>query len=973
MPYTNFAPRTRCFGFLTTVSAIALLGTSVGVLAQPVSNQQAEDAAAIDEIVVTGSRIVRDGYEAPTPVSVLSMEELDTMAVTNIADAVNRLPTFGAGATSRNTSGGVSGGEGGINLLNLRGLGAPRTLVLLDGKRVVAATAGGSRGGAVDVNGFPNGLMSRVDVVTGGASAVYGSDALAGVVNFVLDKEFTGIKGSVDSSITTYGDNPTYRVSLSAGTPFAGGRGHFLISGEHAYEHGVKGQPRPWSDQTLAGINNPNYTPTNGQPSLLIAPDIGLSRATPGGLIISCAGYAGDSCPLRGTQFLEGGTPAPFRFGLVSGNAMSGGDFEMSRIDKVSIALAQRLERNNLFSRLSYDVTDNVTAFAQFIWGYSSALNSGATANFNGGGLNIQSGNPFIPASVQAQMTNLGISQFTMGTSNHDLPLLKSLNTRTFRSYVAGLEGEVDAFGSNWAWEASWARSTNHLSVRSPDNRINANYVRAIDAVTDPATGQIVCRVNVDGNPANDDPLCQPYNPMGINVNADNKYVYGTGYSLTVLAQEVIAANVSGEPFSTWAGPVSVAFGGEHRRESAKAIASALDLSNSYFAGNYGITQGKYNVTEGYLETVVPLAKDQEWAESLDLNAAVRLTDYSTSGFVVTWKAGATYSPVDDLTFRVTRSRDIRAPNVGDLFTSDRPGTGTIIDPSNGVVSFIVTSVRGNPLLQPEKADTTGFGAVFTPTFVPGFAASVDYYNINIKGAIASLSSQQYVDRCFDGSAPQLCPFIERNASGEISFIAVVPANILSQKTRGLDVEASYSMPLDMISASWDGEVRLRGLATRVFTLKTVDSLGSTEGAGIQADSGLIGLGSALSAPKFRYLVSAAYTNGPANATLTMRGIGSGVYNTSFIECTTGCPAATSANPTINDNHVPGVTYFDLALSYKFMDGALDAYFVAENMFDRDPPLIAGTRGAGFYAGQGNTGLYDRMGRTFRAGVRFQM
>lgn len=957
-------------GFLTTVSVAAVLASSPAAHAQ--TAQQAQADVAVDEIVVTGTRVVRDGYEAPTPVSVLGMDELNAMAVTNIADAVNRLPSFGAGMTSRNTSGGVSGGGGGLNLLNLRSLGATRTLVLLDGRRVVGANVGGNNGSAVDINGFPNGLISRVDVVTGGASAAYGSDAVAGVVNFVLDKEFTGIKGVIDTGITTYGDDEQYRVALSAGTAFAGGRGHVLLSGEHAYNAGILGQPRPWSDRTFVAMNNPSYTPTNGQPQILALEDISLSTATPGGVILSCAGFAGNSCPLRGTQFLTGGTPAPFRFGLVSGNTMSGGDFQQARIDKTSIALSQQMERENIFARVSYDLADNVTVFADWIWGYSKAHNPGATSNINFGGINIRNDNPFIPASVLATMNALNITQFTVGSSNADMPFLQSLNARTFRSYVAGVEGTFDAFDGSWNWDASFAKSTNHLSFRSPGNRINANYLRATDATTD-ASGKAVCRVNADAITTNDDPRCIPYNAMGIGVNADNPYVYGTGYGLTKLGQEVWAVNFNGEPFSTWAGPVSLAVGGERRKESLAGIASALDLSAAYFAGNFGASTGSFNVAEGYLETVVPLAKDAEWAKSLDLNAAVRFTDYSTSGFVVTWKAGATFSPIDDLTFRGTVSRDIRAPNVGDLFTSDRPGTGTVIDPRNGASSFIVTSVRGNRTLTPEKADAIGIGAVLTPTFLPGFAASVDYYDINIKDAIAALSSQNYVDRCHNGTAPQLCPFVTRDAAGNITFVAVVPANILSQSTRGMDIEASYTLPLASMMEAWDGELRLRGLATKVFSLKTVDSLGTIEGAGIQADGGVIGLGSALSAPKFRYLMSATYDGGPFSATFTMRGIGKGVFNTSFITCTTGCPAATAANPTININYVPAVTYFDLALDYGFMDDTIETYFTAENLFDKDPPFIVGTRGAGFYAGQGNTGLYDRLGRTFRAGVRFRM
>jgi outer membrane receptor protein involved in Fe transport len=960
----------------TSVAAIALVaaGSASSVSHAQTAAAANQAAAEIDEVVITGSRIVRDGYEAPTPVSVLGMEELNSMAVTNIADAVNRLPAFGAAVTSRNASTSVSSGTGGVNQLNLRGLGATRTLVLLDGKRMVGATLAGfdNNGSAVDINAFPNGLVSRVDVVTGGASAVYGSDALAGVVNFVLDKEFTGVKGSIDTGITTYGDNEQYKVDISAGTPFAGGRGHFLISGEHAYEHGIMNNPRPWGEMSYTVMNNPNYNGANGEPQILTATQTGLSNATRGGLIISCAGFAGNSCPLRGTQFLEGGTPAPFIFGpLISGSVMSGGDWRTSRIDTDPM-LAIRLEREGAFTRLSYDITDGITAFGEAAWSFAHASNLQSVPNFVLGGIPINADNPFIPATVRTQMATLGITQFTMGSTNADMPNLQAINDRTVRRYVAGLEGTIDAAATTWTWDASWTRSTSHQSVRAPGNRIPARYLRAIDSIRD-ANGRIVCRVNADAVATNDDPACVPYNPMGINVNEVNPYVYGTGYMITIMEQEVYALNVSGEPFSTWAGPVSLALGGEHRREKVDGLASALDEVDGFFAGNFHASSGAFNVTEGFVETVVPLAKDASWAESFDLNAAVRFTDYSTSGFVTTWKVGATFSPVDDFTLRVTRSRDIRAPNLGDLFNKGRSGTGTVVDPRNNASSFIVTAVRGNPGLNPEKADTTGIGAVFTPTFITGFAASIDYYSINIKDAIAALSTQQYVDRCHNGQAPQLCAFITRDpATQAITFVAVQPANILSQKTRGMDIEASYALPLASVSDGLDGELSLRGLATRVFQMDTIDTVATTDGVGVQASGGAIGLGSALAAPKFRYMVSARYTNGPMSGTLTMRGFGSGVYNNSFIECRNQCPVATATNPTINNNFVPAITYYDVGLNYKFMDDAVEAYFVAENVLNTDPPFIAGDRGNGFYNGQGNGTFYDRLGRTFRVGARFR-
>src|SRR5690606_18998930 len=204
---------------------------------------------------------------------------------------------------------------------------------------------------------------------------------------------------------------------------------------------------------------------------------------------------------------------------------------------------------------------------------------------------------------------------------------------------------------------------------------------------------------------------------------------------------------------------------------SVDTDASELDQARAYFAGNFTASSGRYDVTEAFVETVVPLLAGKPFAESLDFNGAARWTDYSTSGEVVTWKLGATWSPFEDVRFRVTRSRDIRAPNLGELFNTGRSGTGAVLDPqNNNEPTTIVTRVRGNPELDPEEADTTGIGVVYRPSWLPGFGASVDYYEIEIDGAIVSLSNQAYVDRCHAGETV-LCSFIERDAAGTIRSV----------------------------------------------------------------------------------------------------------------------------------------------------------------------------------------------------------
>ena len=978
---------------LTSVSAVAL----AAAVSSSAFAQQAEQVAqaatpTLDEIVVTGSRVVRDGYEAPTPVSVIGVEELNSMATANIADSINRLPAL---ASSLSTRGGSSTADmtGGINNLNLRGINPTRTLVLVDGKRIVGSTLAGfnNNGGAVDINTVPTGLVSRVDIVTGGASAAYGSDALAGVVNFVFDKEYTGVKGDIQGGISTYGDNENYKVELTVGVPFAGGKGHFLAYGENGFENGARREDRKWSEDNLAIAVNPAYAPGNGQPQYITMANFNPSTATYGGLVTTCAAPAGspaynlttNPCPLRGTQFLEGGSPAPYRLGTISGQVQTGGD-GTNRYDRIS-AIVTRLMRANTYFRASYDLADNVNAFAEFGWAYTLNRSADSVPQFQLGSLTIQQDNAFIPASVRATMTANNITNFTLGTTLvGQVPGFGNKNERTQRRYVAGVEGNFDAFEKNWTWDAYYQRSTTHASVRTPDDLqsgLGSTVFRsAIDAVVNPANGQIVCRVNIDANPANDLPGCVPFNVMGTNVNSSAAvdYVTDTGYALIYLQQDVAAFSVSGDAFELWAGPVSVATGIEHRVEKVGGIASFKDINRHFFAGNFTASSGKYSVTEGFLETVIPLASDESWAKQLDLNAAVRATDYSTSGFVATWKVGATWKPVDDLTFRATRSRDIRAPNLGDLFLAGRSGTGTVLDKFNADrATVIVTRAAGcDPtagcFLTPEKADTTGLGIVFQPSFLPGFGASVDFFNIDIKDAIVTLGSQNYVDRCFAGETA-LCGYIERDASGAIAAVKVLPANVLSQTARGIDFETSYRFQLSDFVESWDGGITLRALASKYLKLETIDGAFTVDGAGVLADgAGGFASTGGMFAPDIKYLVSATYSGEAFSSTLTARGWNSGVYNNSVVVCTTGCPASTVAVPTIGfENKVPGVVYIDLALNYKLMGDTTEVFLVTENLFNKQPPIVGAAPGNAFYSGLGNK-QYDLVGRAFRLGARFK-
>jgi iron complex outermembrane recepter protein len=959
---------------LSTVSATALATVAVTN-----THAQETESATLDQVVVTGTRITRDGYEAPTPVSVLGADELNALNTVNVADAVNVLPAFSGSATPRSANGNLSSGATGVSQLNLRGMGTNRTLVLLDGKRYInaAITAGNS---APDVNSFPNALIERVDVVTGGASAAYGSDALSGVVNFVIDHDFTGLKGEVQTGMTKYEDDKSISAQLTYGTPFAGGRGHLLVSGEYTQSDGIDGtNDRPWARLPAAVIVNPNYGTTAGKstsvPRYLVRRDLGLVAGTPGGIITTGA--------LRGTYFgPNGAVLSGYDFGTnVGNNFQEGGDWEYSRIED-GIDIASSLDRTVGYLRTSFDFTDNVNAYVEAQYSETRTTNT-ANPNRRLGNNTVRIDNAFLPESLRQQLAGAGQTSFMMGTTNADMGRFKGDYHRALYRIAGGLDGTFDALGTDWTWDTYVQHSETTLEPRTYNNGITPNYLKAIDSVM--VNNTPTCRVNADADPSNDDSACVPYNLFGIGVNDANQlgYVVGVSYRHEVLRQDVAAFNVSGEPFSSWAGPVSLAAGAEHRIEEVSGWATDRDEATQFFAGNYHASQGKFHVTEGYVETVVPLARDLKVAQEIDLNAAVRATDYSTSGYVTTWKGGLTWRPIEDLRFRFTRSRDIRAPNLGELFTAGQAGSGgTLQDPfraTNGVPELrtqAFSTTKGNPNLKPEEADTTGFGVVIAPRFLPGFQMAIDYYNIDVEGSVQAPGAQKVVDLCFQGNAT-LCQAITREAVapgdpfsvGQIFEVITQPQNLLGQKASGIDVETSYRLPMSSIVGSWGGDMTIRAMASRVLKLETTDTDGTTyDGNGVVGGWGSISPFAGLTSPKLRGFLSVGYQGEAITVTTIVRYTGPGVYANGFIECTTDCPESTTAAPTIEDNDIAGMTTLDLSASYDF--DSFEVFGTIENLTNHQPPSIGGTLTNAYWQGQGNA-EYDRVGRQYRMGVRF--
>lgn len=771
-----------------------------------------DSATSSSDIVVTGSRIVRNGYSAPTPVTVAPVEDLVRATPSNVPDALNKLPQFINSSSPARSSHNFSNQPTNGNILNLRGVGGNRTLILFDGIRVPPTTYLGT----VDVDVIPNLLLSRVEVVTAGASAAYGSDAVAGVVNFVLDKQFVGIKGLAQGGVSQRGDNANQRFSLAYGAKLFGDRGHLLLSGEYFNNNGMLRSDRasgrrnttyvgsvPGSSSAAGTSVNP-YVPTDNI-HLIIASDNGLILNGPG------AGLAlGDNGALR-----------PFQAGTATGSPAFNVGGEGLVVSPYVSAVAP-LRTYHGFGRFDYDLTSDVKAFVQGVWSRSD-LRYSSQANAFVGAQNapVFQGNPYIPASIAAALTPG--QEFDVAKENGNTGSAPVTTERTdFWLATGGLNG---SFGKNWKWTVDYTHGDSHHQVRQYGLYDYQKTYAALDAVYNPATGNIVCRPSLSSDPAIAARFanCQPLNVFLVGRDFVNQpgYAYATSSVLAYdarIRQDSVEGSLQGSLFRLPGGPVDFAIGGEYRSQSLSLTSnsdpSLLDTTaerSAYFAGergvsssslffwlnNVGVARGKLNVKEGFIEINAPILKDTPGFRQLSLNGAARVTDYSTSGSVTTWKIGGIWQPVSDILFRATLSRDIRAPNLFELFAGDQSGIGLLTDPVTNTSQNVNTVTGGNPNLKPEIGKTLAIGGVLSPTFVPGLSLAVDYFRLRITGAIGTLSASQIVNNCYVNSAAPECALITRASPTSFpSLIRIAAANIAFLKTSGIDFDLTYNTPL---------------------------------------------------------------------------------------------------------------------------------------------------------------------------------
>ncbi len=969
--------------FVCSAGILALSAGTALAQSAPISETTPADPTAtnVEQVIVSASRISIAGYQAPTPVTVVGSEQIQRDSKSSIGDVIRELPAVGNSSSPTNGggAGNIVSAITGVDTVNLRNLGITRTLVLFDGQRVVQSNI---TGGA-DLSTVPASLVQRIDVVTGGASAAWGSDAVAGVVNLIINKNFEGLKGNIQLGDSWKDDLRTYKGELSYGQGFDGDRGHFIVSGQYTDSPDTIFSRQRSFYKAQALVNNPAYNGgANGQPQFIHATNVGLSQATIGGLITaSPAGTGGANVnAFKGIQFVgSAGTPTPFSFGNVSGPLSNGGDAEHyeGMLNNLTVAY----HTATLFGYGSYKITPNIKASLQLNFGKSWSENNSVPA-VKLGNQTIRADNAYLDPTIAARMTALGVPSFSFGSINtnnltpadfNNLSLKKEAQTFgipvaiTQRQLMRGVFTLDGSLGDDWSWNAYYQHGNVRVHQHVLNNVINANYTNAVDAVrvttgnvgsSGLAVGSIACRSSLT-NPANG---CQPLNVFGVGVASQAAINYVTtknDFQTIVLNEDVAAGSMQGVlPWSLPAGPVAVSFGAEYRKEGGRTVADPGAVLVQYSVGNFNNFAGQYNVEEGFLEVAVPILKDSI-VQSLNFDAAGRITSYSTSGLVETYKLGVQSQVNDDIRLRTTWSLDIRAPNLSELFNSGVSTLSSAVDPRDNVNKPIFTQASGNSTLQPEIATTVSGGVVLTPHWIDGLSISADWYSILIKQSIFTTSSTQVLALCNANAASPYCsqlvfqgPQLAGFPAGTLALSAIktFPANSASQTVSGLDFQADYVMPLFNGILNW----HLVGNYTDEQTQNAI-------GINFDYAGSLSNASSITGTPKFKTTLASTYTEGGWSGTVQGRFIGAGKLNNAW------------GPLQVDNNSVPAIAYLDLRGSYKWNDN-LQFYAAVDNVINTPPPNIPSTQAQGqnaYYFSAIREDIYDAIGRQYRLGIRF--
>jgi len=903
---------------------LAALAAAAPAYAQDVAADQTEEATANADgsesegaIIVTGSRIARNvNLDSTVPVVSVSADELLDGGDLSLGDALNQLPALRSTFSQANSTRFI--GTAGLNLLDLRGLGTDRTLVLVNGRRHITSTPGDFR---VDVNTIPSDLLLRTDVVTGGNSAIYGSDAVSGVVNFILRDDFEGLRLRGQGGVSDEGDRGSYFISGIAGKNFADGRGNITAAVEYSRSNPVYFADRPIQTGAFRGPPGFNTVDVDIQCSVDAS-----GNPIPGSIPFCDPAVRNGSDGISDTQFFDFGT----MFGIISTggtiNTVCPAATATNAARRAAVCTGQlsptggRLSDNYVFLPDGTLVRDPVTsdlrpqgggrfggltatgiegamlfpglerlsgslmakfevspAFEPFLEGKFVRITANQTSTqptFVNSRLSptFSINNPFLSQQARDTISLItgGASTFSFFRFNNDIGTRAEDHERETYRIVGGVRGTFGS-ASNWNYEAALNFGRTDTYYETGGNVHVARFNNAANAVRNSA-GQIVCAINNDASTANDDAACVPINLFGEGsparfTPAALDYVLFTSSREEWAEQLQATAFVSGDTtgfFELPGGPIGLALGAEYRKETAYTDYDDVTQSGATFLNAFDtFSPPAYEVKEAFGEIRIPILADVPFFNELTLEGAARVSDYNFSDDLVwAYNAGVVWSPVEDLRLRAGYARSVRAPNLNNLYATRAetfannlqdpcdqrfisqnpnraarcaeagiPTTITLPDgrvvpwtnaPSSGITGFN----QGNPNLEPEVSTSYTIGAVFRPTFLPGFSLTVDYYNIEIEQAIAGLSGQAIINRCYEDPNTLDNPFCDavfrrtstdpyvnftfdgqagRRFDGFPEIVLPVlgpgflnqPFNFQSLKTEGVDFDAQYAMNFD--------------------------------------------------------------------------------------------------------------------------------------------------------------------------------
>lgn len=964
--------------FLTAMLQAGTALTAPAAWAQDVVAEvppTAQEAADVErDIVVTGSRIQRSGETTSTPTVILGAQEVAKAGSISPATLLRQLPAISPGLGAESSATGFNGA--GLDLVDLRALGTDRTLVLINGRRQVGSNPNTT---SVDLNAIPTPLIERMEVITGGASAVYGADAVSGVLNVILKRDFQGFQVDGQFGLSSRGDGKRAALSALAGTNFADGRGNVTAFAGWTKEGGVAYDARPRAISGLNYIPNPKNTgPNDGIPDYVIAPNIRQLGGQRESSFILDRGNGPEAFGFNADGSVRNFGLGPS--GLIGGSQLTdGGEAELgfdAQCPQAKCQLRVPVERFLMSAMANYKFGPGADLFFEGRFARTKSQSRiGSVFEIPPVTNQIAIDNPFVSPSVRSLMQQAGVTTIGIIRSDQELGLRGQDATRNLLQLTTGVRGELGI--GNLRYETSFQYGELNFENTRLNDYDQQRFLNAVDAVRD-TDGAIRCRsleARAQGCvPVN---LLQPGAALTPSVLAYVKIPYAT--ETANLSQLVASGNVTGDIGNFWgAGPISFAVGAEYRREKSAYLVSPVDAAGQgFYFVNRQSTTGQFDVKEAFGELVVPLLSNLPFVKRLELEGAVRVSDYSTSGTTTSWKVGATYAPTSDFRFRGVLARAVRAPNVGELFSPSSEGFLTVDDPcdrnfiggnpgrgascaalgvpanfvSNARSINIRTSTSGNPNLDVEKADTLTLGAVFTPRFLPGFSATVDYFRIKIQDAINVFSPQDILNNCVDlpSTDNPFCSSIVRAPNGDISQIRRQNINVSRLDREGIDFELRYRQDLGSL-----GLLNLNLVGTRMLKASTVVAPGTVTGSNVNDFNGEFGY------PEWKARLSANWSLNAFDATATLNYLSSMVRDKQPL------------TPEDNRASYGSGNFFLLNLQFGYTIAENKrVYFGVDNVFDRQPPYLPDTRagGAGSYPG---TDIFPTMGAYIYTGLSYR-